>query len=238
MEPIRILQVFTILNRGGAETNIMNYYRKIERTKFQFDFLVHRSEIGVYEEEIQQLGGRIFRLPPINPMKLANYKKQLNVFFDTNNYQIIHGHCSELGFYIYKEAHNRKVAVIIAHSHNTQDHFDFKLPFRIFWKKNMMKYINAYFSCGQQAGNYLFGKEKSNEVFIMNNAIETADFVFNEKLGNENRKLINATATINLLHTARFSEQKNHKFLIDVFFELNKINSNYKLFLVGEGLLK
>ena len=51
--PIRILNLFTIMDRGGAETMVMNYYRHIDRTKVQFDFLVHREQSGVYEDEIK-----------------------------------------------------------------------------------------------------------------------------------------------------------------------------------------
>ena len=54
---IRVLQVFTILNRGGAESMIMNYYRNIDRDKVQFDFLVHRPERGAFEDEIG-MGGK------------------------------------------------------------------------------------------------------------------------------------------------------------------------------------
>ncbi len=238
MEPIRVLQVFTILNRGGAETNIMNYYRKIDRTKIQFDFLVHRQEIGAFEDEILNLGGKIFRLPPINPFQLKNYKKQLNLLFDNSNYKIIHGQCSELAYYVYQEAFNRKVPVIIAHSHNTRDNYDFKLLFRLFWKKNMIKYLNAYFSCGQQASVWLFGKEKSKEAFVMKNAIVTNDFIYNEQISTKIKHSLNATNTTNIVATARFSKQKNHAFLIDIFNDLCKINPNVKLFLVGNGPLK
>ena len=56
MEPVRVLNLFTIMNRGGAETMVMNYYRKINREKVQFDFLVHREEEGAYEQEIKELG--------------------------------------------------------------------------------------------------------------------------------------------------------------------------------------
>ena len=66
-EPIRILNLFTILNRGGAETMVMNYYRKIDKTKIQFDFVVHRQERGAYEDEIEAMGGRIYRMCPIYP---------------------------------------------------------------------------------------------------------------------------------------------------------------------------
>ena len=63
--PIRVLNLFTIMDRGGAETMVMNYYRHIDRTKVQFDFLVHREKRGAYDDEIEALGGKIYRLCPI-----------------------------------------------------------------------------------------------------------------------------------------------------------------------------
>ena len=53
--PIRVLNLFTIMNYGGAETMVMNYYRSIDRTKVQFDFMVHREEKGAYDDEIESL---------------------------------------------------------------------------------------------------------------------------------------------------------------------------------------
>ena len=58
-EPVRVLNLFTIMNRGGAETMVMNYYRNIDRSKVQYDFMVHRQERGAYDDEIEALGGRI-----------------------------------------------------------------------------------------------------------------------------------------------------------------------------------
>ncbi len=159
-QPIRVLQLFTIMNRGGAETNVMNYYRKLDASKIQFDFAVHRQEIGAYESEISILGGKIHRFIPLNPMKLKVYIKQIELFFDENNYDIIHGQCSELGYYFYKEAHKRKVPVIIAHGHNSNPKLDIKSPFRWFLKKRMMQYVNEYFTCGYEASIWLFGKKK------------------------------------------------------------------------------
>lgn len=66
-EPVRVLNLFTIMNRGGAETMVMNYYRNIDRSKVQYDFMVHRQERGAYDDEIDALGGRIYRMPPIRP---------------------------------------------------------------------------------------------------------------------------------------------------------------------------
>ncbi len=236
-EPIRVLQIFTVLNRGGAETNIMNYYRKIDRTKIQFDFIVHRQEIGAYDQEILSLGGKIFRLPPINPFKLKNYKKQLNLFFNNNNYKIIHGQCCELGFYIYKEAFKRSVPVIIAHGHYTKHIYDLKLPFKLFWKKSMIKYLNTYFSCGQLASISLFGKELAKQAFIMKNAVDSDDFAYNKNIDSEIRTELNAQETINFINVGSFVKSKNHDFAIDVFNEFLKIHSNSKMFFVGKGKL-
>ena len=58
-QPYRILQVVTIMNRGGIETMIMNHYRVIDKSKYQFDFLVHRQERGDFDDEIEKLGGRV-----------------------------------------------------------------------------------------------------------------------------------------------------------------------------------
>jgi hypothetical protein len=79
MRPIRVLQVFTILNRGGAESMIMNYYRNINRDKVQFDFLVHRPERGAFEDEIESMGGKVYRMPQINPLFPHKYYKELDI---------------------------------------------------------------------------------------------------------------------------------------------------------------
>ena len=68
MEPIRVLHVVTYMGRGGLETMLMNYYREIDRDKIQFDFLVHREFEADYDQEILSLGGKIYRLPRLNPV--------------------------------------------------------------------------------------------------------------------------------------------------------------------------
>lgn len=237
-EPIRILQLFTILNRGGAETNVMNYYRKLDKTKFQFDFAVHREEKGAYEEEIKALGGRIFRFNNIHPLKLKAYKIQIQNFFDQHQYSIIHGQCSELGYFFYKEAYKRGVPVIIAHAHNANPKFDLKLIPRLILKKMMLRYVNVYFSCSDDASHWFFGKKNISKVFTMTNAIQSDLFRYFKELDNSFRDKMNIENSKNIVHIGRFCEQKNHNFLIDVFYYLNKKDVNYKLFLIGDGELK
>ena len=83
-EPIRVLNLFTIMNRGGAETMVMNYYRQLDKSKIQFDFMVHRQERGAYDDEIEAMGGRIYRMCPIQPQYILTYKRLLKEFFHTH----------------------------------------------------------------------------------------------------------------------------------------------------------
>lgn len=241
MKPIRILQIFTILNRGGAETNMMNYYRNMDRSKVQFDFLVHREEPGAYEKEIEALGGRIYRLPPVHPLRLKKYKKAVRNFFDGHpGYQIIHGQSSELGVFIYEEAQRRRIPVIIAHAHNAPrfKDYDAKFIFRELWKYRMQKSVNTFFTCGKDAARWLFGDLRASHAFLMTNAVDTGNFGFNTEVRVQVRKNLGDEGAKNLIHIGRFNRQKNHKFLLRIFAAVIEKDPSFHLFLVGDGEMK
>lgn len=165
-EPIRILMLFTIMNRGGAETMVMNYYRHIDRNRVQFDFMVHRQERGAYDDEIEAMGGKIYRMIPLHPFTFNTYRKQISDFFDQHpEYRIIHGHCSESGYFVYREAAGRRVPVIIAHAHNAHALFDTKWLFRTYFKHTMRPYLTQGFTCGKEAARWLFGNELGKKRF-------------------------------------------------------------------------
>ena len=92
MNQLRVLQVVTHMERGGLESMLINYYRYIDREKIQFDFLVHRQERAAYDDEIEAMGGKIYRLPRLVPWSKA-YLTALNRFFDEHpEYRIVHVH--------------------------------------------------------------------------------------------------------------------------------------------------
>lgn len=235
MEPIRVLMLFTNMNRGGAESMVMSYYRNIDRTKVQFDFLVHRLERGAYEDEIEQLGGRIYRLIPFHPFTFGQYKKLVSKFFDEHpEYQIIHGHCSELGYFIYKEASQRGIPHIIAHAHNAHALYDMKWPFRTWFKHRMRKYLTHEFTCGQEAAVWLFGKKLAQQSVLQRNAIDTQQFRFDMESRVQIRKEFGiADDTLLIGHVGRFEKQKNHTFLIDIFEKFLALHPQTCLLLVG-----
>ncbi len=252
-EPVRVLQVLTIMNLGGAETMIMNYYRNIDRTKLQFDFLLHREDKGFFDDEIESLGGKIYRMPAISPRNYFKYRSALNSFFDSHpEYKIVHSHLNALSSIVLGVAKQKKIPVRIAHSHLAVEPFVLKKIF----KKNtdilatikdsiqsLVKYKVSktaihYFACGQKAGGWLFGKKNRDNVEIINNAIDASKFTFSPMQSKKMKKELNLIDKKVIGHVGRFNEQKNHFFLINVFSELVKKDKNCVLVLVGDGNLK
>lgn len=239
-QPVRVLMLFTILNRGGAETMVMNYYRAIDRRKVQFDFVVHREEKGDYEEEILSLGGKIYRMMPLRPHTFGQYEQQIAAFFDEHpEYQIIHGQCSESGYFFYKEASRRGIPVIIAHAHNSHVRFDLRWFVRTWMKHKMRPYLTHYFACGKEAAEWLFGKKMAKEAIILRNAIDTRQYLFETQRREKKRQELGLDpTTMTVCHIGRFDKVKNHGFILEIFGELLKKQPNAQLLLIGDGTLK
>lgn len=233
-EPIRVLQVFTHMNRGGAETMIMNYYRNIDRTKVQFDFLVHREYRADYDDEIEQLGGRIYRMMPISPKTLSAYKKQIADFFaEHREYRIIHSNMSENGLYIFQEAKKHGIPVRICHAHNAPHGWDVKMFARTYLKYRIRRYTTDMFTCGKEAGVWLFGKKSESKLVLMKNAIDAETYQYHAETAEKVREEFGLGNSLVIGHVGRFDSQKNHPFLIDIFNEIVKMQPDAKLLLVG-----
>ncbi|MCR5666879.1 MAG: glycosyltransferase family 1 protein [Eubacterium sp.] len=238
-EPIRVLNMFTIMNRGGAETMVMNYYRNMDRSKVQFDFLVHRSERGAYDDEIESLGGRIYRMIPIYPQNFKEYKSMLKTFFHEHpEYRIIHSHMSELGCFAFIEAQRQGVPVRICHAHNAPHGWDIKMIMRNKFKKKMVPYITHMFTCGEEAAQWLYGKRYEDRFIHMNNAIDAARFRYDADKALQVRKSLSLTSRQLVIgHVGRFNKQKNHSYLIEIFKEVKQLRSDAVLLLIGIGEL-
>lgn len=235
-EPIRVLQVVTHMNRGGLETMLMNYYRHIDRSKVQFDFLVHRFERAAYDDEIEALGGRIYRLPRLVPWGIG-YNRALNNFFkEHTEYRIVHVHQDCLSAVILRSAKKHGIPVRIAHSHNANQDKDIKYIIKLFYKRFIPQYATELFACGQQAGVWMFGRK---DFRILNNAIDVDCYRYDANKREEIRKELDIGPNAFVIgHVGRFSKQKNHTFLLDVFAEILKKSPEARLLLVGDGELR
>ncbi|MFC4320722.1 glycosyltransferase family 1 protein [Litchfieldia salsa] len=239
MEPIRILQVVTIMNRGGLETMLMNYYRQIDRARIQFDFMVHRSEEGHYDQEIKELGGKIYKMPQIRPGNYRRYFKELDVFFKKHDeYKVVHSHINENSSFVLRAAKKVGIPGRIAHSHLSDLGLDKKLPFRLYARYHMKDNPTSYFACSKNAGQWLFGRQIMNSnLSVVNNAVNVEEFKHSKEIRAKVRRELGLKNQLVIGHVGRFNKQKNHEFIIDIFKELKNKKPDAVLVLIGEGNL-
>ena len=237
-EPIRIAHIIGKWLGGGVESVVMNYYRNIDKSKIQFDFICDEDSTDIPYKEIEKLGGKVILIPPYQ--KVFKYHNELKRVLMNGNYKIVHSHINTLSIFSLWAAKSAKVPVRIAHSHSTTNKKE--------WKKNLIKNIlkpfsklfaTDYFACTEHAGVWMFGEKEYDKIYILNNAIDLNKFKFNKEIRNQKRnelKIKDDTYVIG--HIARFVKQKNHDLIIDVFNEIHKENKNTMLLLVGQGPLQ
>lgn len=238
-EPIRIAQIVGKWVGGGVEAVVMNYYRNLDHSKIQFDFICDNDSTDIPYDEIEKLGGKVILIPPYQ--KVFEYQKEVKRILKDGNYKIVHSHINTLSVFPLRAAKKAGVPVRIAHNHSTTNKAE--------WKKNLMKqalkpfaktYSTHYMCCTEHAGRWLFGdKEFDNEnVYVLNNAIDLTVFKYDEKTRKAKRKELKINDdTLVFGHIGRFMLQKNHSFLIDIFNEIYKKNENVLLLLAGQGSL-
>lgn len=239
-KPIIVAQIMGKWIGGGVEAVVMNYYRHIDRTKIQFDFICDEDSTNIPYDEIEKLGGRVIIVPPYQ--HIFAYLKKLKQIFKKKKYKIVHSHINALSVFPLYAAKCAGVPVRIAHSHSTSNKKE--------WKKTLMKnmlrpfskvFATDYMCCSELAGRWLFGNKTYDEgkVYLLNNAIDVEKFAYNEDVRKAKRKELEiADDTFVIGHIGRFVAQKNHTFLIDIFNEVYKEKENSVLLLVGQGPLE
>lgn len=238
-KPIRILHVVTSMNAGGIESMLMNLYRVIDREKVQFDFLVHTDAESFFEKEIVELGGEIHRIPPLRLTNLSKYKNSLNEFFKREDYQYVHSHYTFISYFILKAAEKNNVKIRIAHSHEAVksiwDRGVVKVPFIFALKQVINNPVTHRFACGQAAGEWMFEKAPFT---VLHNAIDVKRFLYDKTIAAKAKEKLGLENKIIFGNIGRFSRQKNHGFLIEIFEGLQKEIKNAHLLLIGDGELR
>ena len=237
--PIRVAQIIGKWLGGGVESVVMNYYRNIDRNKIQFDFICDNDSTNIPYAEIESLGGKVILISPYQ--KVIKYHKELKRVLKEGNYKIVHSHINTLSVFSLFAAKCAGVPVRIAHSHSTTNKKE--------KNKNLMKqllrpfskvFATDYMCCSELAGRWLFGNKEYDKgnVYLLNNAIDLDKFKYDEVVRRKKRKELNIDDdTLVIGHVGRFVEQKNHRFLIDIFNEVHKQNENSNFLLVGQGPL-
>lgn len=240
---VRVLHVLNSMSRGGIQALLMDVYRKINHSEIQFDFLLEKKVDSDYIDEINKLGGKIFYIQPRREGILKNKKALENFFRNHPEYKIIHQHVSSLtNVAPLKVAQKFNIPVRVIHSHNTRQGGSFLHKYIHYINQLSVKsYATDYFACSALAAKWLYGKKQYNNgnYKIINNGIEIKRFVFNDQTRLAMREELGIKEnTFVIGHVGRFAHQKNHEFLIDIFYDLHKKTPDSTLLLVGDGGLR
>lgn len=244
MKKIKILQVVGQLTIGGQEKMALNFFKYLNREKFQVDYLVYGNDIGVLEKEVISLGGNVFHISSYKEIGMKKYRKELiNVLISNGPYQAIHSHTYLNSGIILEVAKKLNIPVRICHCHTTQSGKKENTIYSIYRKlmiKKIKKNGNAFIACGIDAGNSFYGIPffRKNGV-IIKNGINLIEYSFDKNKRKEVRKKLNINENILLLgNVSRLSEVKNHKYIIKIASKLLHLNIPFKVVFVGDGELE
>jgi len=241
----KVLLFVDRMRHGGIQQFLVENIKHMDQKKLQIDVLtLDDGQTYPLEETIKNLGCNFYKLKGVwinKPSDYLTYAKSINQFFkEHNDYKVVHMNASSKNFLLLRYAKKYHVPIRIAHSHN----IDFQTTNE--WKKlagdllkiPMKLYATDYFACSLLAGRWLFGDKNVDKgrVRVIRNAVDYQKFQYNEEVRKKIRKEFNVkTKELLIGHVGRFTEQKNHTFLIDIFDEIHKQNKDTKLLLVGIG---
>ena len=237
-EPIRILHVLGTTDLGGAESRIMDLYRHIDRSRVQFDFVVHTDKEGYFDKEIERLGGRIFRVPRFRIYNYFSYRRAFLEFFRKHQeFRMVQGHMTSSAAIYLPLAKKAGISTTIAHARSAGVDKGIKGKLTRWMRKNLWKKADYLFTCSEVAGLSVFGKkavEEGKTIFIPN-AIDCSAFSYDEEKRREMRESLGLTDKYVIGHVGRFHYAKNHEYLLQVFAKLCKKSDDYVMILLGEG---
>ena len=239
-KPIRVLQIIGDVVGGGVETVIMNYYRNIDRTKIQFDFVVHKGALPQYITKAKKYGGKVYEITSYKS-NIFKYTYEIYKIIKENNYKIIHSNMNSLSGFPLLAAYLAGAKVRILHNHTTDNSAE---GIRTIAKRLLRPFAklfaNQYWACSKLAAEWMYGKNAvtNGKVTIINNAINLEKFKFNKEKREKLRKELGLENCFVIGHVGRFVKTKNHEFLIEVFNEVLKQKETARLLLIGDGKLK
>lgn len=236
---MRILEITSDLDGGGVDRLLFDYCSRMAGD-IQFDFIATSKTEGILEKPLRELGCNVYHIPQIRE-GLKNHKEQLEKVLTENHYDIIHDHSGYKAWCNLQVAKKCGVKVRIAHSHQAFMAETTKQKIlRLLSTPITKAYATNLFACGNDAAKWMWGKKTFNDgkVYIMKNAINAVQFSYSAEKRDKIRNEFGISDKFVIGNVARFSYQKNHEFLIEIFSELKKIRPDSVLMLIGRGELE
>jgi glycosyltransferase EpsF len=243
-QPVRILHHISDMNRGEAQSFIMNVYRHMDRSKFQFDFVVHTHNPSDYDEEIRAFGGRIFILQKPRAGWIGYIYELKSTIQHHGPFHALHSHTYEASVLTLLTSRLFGIDIRIVHCHSISDYTYASSTTKVsrWLKRNMIRrFATNWVSSSITASQALFGYQWSQDKRgrMVRNGIDVGRFTSRLQNPMTLREQLDISLEEPIIgHIGRFSSAKNHTFLIEIFEELLYRVPNARLILVGDGALR
>lgn len=245
MRKIKVLQFTVAATKGGRTLYILNNWKYIDKTKIQFDFITFSPKLD-FEQQLIDEGCKVYHMSCYPEENKEQFIKEFDAILD-QNYDVIHIHTSIWKDTIVEQrAMMKGVRKVIVHSHNMGSGEWLKEPDDEALQRHLKvqaglssETATDFWACSAGAAKWLYGDVlKSEQIKIMRNAINTKQFAYNPNLRAQVRKELGIEDLFVVGHVGRFAYQKNHRFLVEVYHEVQKKCSNAILVLIGSGELR
>lgn len=237
---IRILHILHSMNRGGAEAMLMNYYRNIDHSRVQFDFLLTEQNRCQYEEEIENLGGYVYRVPLLrfcNPFPYINGVRRF--LKEHPEYRIVHSHTSSKSAVPLWVAKRCGVPVRVCHAHSSSSGHGLEGFVRWGLGVWLKRVATDFMSCGEGATRCWYGEKYLKIARFVPNAVDMEKLRFDDSIRSTMRRNLNiGDGEYVLGMVSRFHPVKNHLFALDVLHALKQQGFHVRLLFVGDGELR
>ena len=238
---ILIIDFYPVIN--GTASFVMGVYRHMDKSRFQFDFLIsesyrHRTE---HLDEIKRLGGRVFYFDYNRENFFGERIDKLRAFLSTHPEICgIHVHDTRWQTGPLILANELGLPVKAIHSHASWGRSN---PLKHLSRPDIVERIQSIagpqflrLACSDLAGMYEFS-DLSFE--FIPNGIDTERFVYNPVRRELARRQLGASAeTIVIGFVANNGPAKNFPKALEVFEEFHKIVPNSILLTVGNEYYK
>ncbi|WP_303063580.1 glycosyltransferase family 1 protein [Acidaminococcus massiliensis] len=239
-QPIRVLQIGMTKNIGGLETYLMQQFDHLDKSKVIYDFVNITSEYEiVFKDKILKAGGRIYRVRSRHSNPIRHYWQWIKLLHRiAGDYKAIVLNSNSIT-YVFPIFIARffGIPMRIMHSHNSGFEQKIGIGKKMIMAMNriLLKWgATDYFACSNLAGRWMFGPNA--RFTVIPNAIDCDKLKFDEDTRNKVRADLNLQDHFVVGHVGRFTFQKNHTFLIDVFNEIHRIQKNSVLMLIGDAV--
>lgn len=237
---VKVLRIIGECKTGGTETIALNYYKNLNHDLVGMDFLFYGPSLPRFSKELEANGDRVINVVDYTENLIGSIREIRDVV-KNGNYDIVHAQLNALNFFPLLGAYLGGAKIRIAANHSTAN-------MKYEPKKSIVKYLvrpsagmlaTNYAACSEYAGEWCFGKQalKNGKIKIIHNAIDLSSFNYSDETRQSIRSKMGWNGKFVIGHAGRFTEQKNHKFMVEIFAKVHEKYPEAILAFAGDGHL-